>query len=445
MGTASGPWLQAPCLRRRCRAALRSAAVPLLSLLLLPRLAAAEPGIGSPRFKKGIDLHLVVPDTRGELDDWNIVEPGDSGSHIVQHLAVFMVLGLLGVGAWVRSQKLLVRETADRLRRLCFNWLLPAFLLRHIWLCDLDRKLFVVAAWSLVFHSLWSFLSLRAAHALEPKDRQMRGWTMLLGQGAMNSFLYPLLLRNEKFGEKALACAVLWDLGGNMWICQFALFAIAAFFRPGSREPMGSAMPEGLQLGDGMDLDEFAEEEDREHLIAKPNSPTKAALQALSGVFPREILVDALKQPVLVCCVLGFLFNVTGAPLPYIVDGPLWILGEPYKLALYFLVGFYGDHRIGANDLRRIGFALGVRYSISSVIIVTVLLTLPLEPLYRYTIALALLSPTSSYCMHLIGEHGYGEGLLRLTVCAGFVSTLVSTFGQNMLMAIFTSWLPADR
>merc|ERR1711957_930862 len=51
-------------------------------------------------------------------------------------------------------------------------------------------------------------------------------------QGAMNSFLYPLLLKHDLFGERALACAVLWDLGGNMWICQFALFAVAAYFRP---------------------------------------------------------------------------------------------------------------------------------------------------------------------------------------------------------------------
>ena len=34
-------------------------------------------------------------------------------------------------------------------------WPLPAFLLRHIWLCQLDSGLYAVAVWSFVFHGLW--------------------------------------------------------------------------------------------------------------------------------------------------------------------------------------------------------------------------------------------------------------------------------------------------
>jgi len=273
----------------------------------------------------------------------------------------------------------------------------------------------------------------------------MRGWTMLVSQGAMNSFLYPLLLRNERFGEKSLACAVLWDLGGNMWICQFALFAIAAFFRPGAGGPSGDdAIGGGAPARDELELDELMDDEDGEQLLAPRKGPAvaeapRSTLQALSDGIPREIVVDALKQPVLVCCVLGFLLNFAGVPLPLLADTPLWTLGEPYKFSLYFLVGYYGDHRIGSHEVKRMGFALGVRYAISATIIVAVLVLLPMEPIYRYTVALALLSPTSSYIIHLVGEHGYGEGMLRLTVCGGFVSTLVSTFAQSLLMAVFSS------
>eukprot|EP00429_Kryptoperidinium_foliaceum_P138283 CAMPEP_0176287254 /NCGR_PEP_ID=MMETSP0121_2-20121125/53337_1 /TAXON_ID=160619 /ORGANISM="Kryptoperidinium foliaceum, Strain CCMP 1326" /LENGTH=284 /DNA_ID=CAMNT_0017627857 /DNA_START=155 /DNA_END=1009 /DNA_ORIENTATION=+ len=270
---------------------------------------------------------------------------------------------------------------------------------------------------------------------LEPHDRQMRGWTMLMSQGAMNSFLYPLLLGNPAFGEKALACAVLWDLGGNMWICQFALFAIAAFYKP-------TALGDD-RVGKELVSNEGADDEEGESLIAKPavakGGGASAALRTLSDSMPREILMDALKQPVLICCVMGFLMSFFGVPLPTALDTPLWVAGEPYKIALYFLVGFYGEFSLSSEDVTHLKCALGLRYLISGIIMVVVMAFLPFEPIYRNTVALALLSPTSSYTIFLVGEHGYGEAMLRLTVCGGFVSTLMSTIMQNVAIEVFAS------
>merc|ERR1712217_89027 len=154
---------------------------------------------------------------------------------------------------------------------------------------------------------------------------------------------------------------------------------------------------------------------------------------------PKTVLVDALKQPVLRCCVLGFLLNRIGIPLPAIGDTALWFVGEPYKMVLYFLVGFYGDHRINSLEASLLTRALGARYAISIVIIGLAFASLPVELLYRQTIVLVVLSPSSSYLIHLVAEHGYGESLLRLTVCGGFLSTIVSTFLQNFLLGLLDS------
>merc|ERR1719233_1571181 len=87
--------------------------------------------------------------------------------------------------------------------------------------------------------------------------------------------------------------------------------------------------------------------------------------------------------------------------------------------------------------------ALCARYAISAAVIVLVLAILPFEQMYRHTVALAVLSPTSSYLIFLIGEHGYGEALLRLTVCGGLASAIVSTVAQNLLIALLAgSWPP---
>ena len=86
-------------------------------------------------------------------------------------------------------------------KRLRF-WSLPAFLLRHIWLCQLDSGVHVVAVWSFVFHGLWLGASAVVSSILESHDRQIRGWARQMSVGAMNSVLYPLLLRHPGFGER---------------------------------------------------------------------------------------------------------------------------------------------------------------------------------------------------------------------------------------------------
>jgi len=310
-------------------------------------------------------------------------------------------------------------------------WLLPAFLLRHIWLCQLDRSLYAVAVWSLFAHGAWFGLSCQASKLLHRYDRQQRGWTMLMSQGAMNSFLYPLLLGNDKFGEKSLACAVLWDLGGNMWICQFALFAIAAYFKPNS-------------LGDDRDELELSahNQEEGEQLLARTGFSRKLdkIIQPMEDAgIPQEILIDAMRQPILIACVFGFLLNIAGLSLPMVFDTALWLAGEPYKVILYFLVGFYGDHNLGSNDLQHLGQALGIRYAIAGFLIIFVFLVMPFEPIYRYTVALALLSPTSSLVIYLVGENRYDDRLLRLSVCGGFVSTMASSIMQSLLISIVST------
>lgn len=478
---------------RRCSGHRRSLWPLLLFLGSLQQQACGEDPVADAadapeeaptapeRFRRGHDL--AIAGNVEELDDWKPIVPMapasevseslETGSVVLEKAARYvsglLVLGTIGVGVVARIREWLPKNRADNLRTICFIWLLPAFLLRHIWLVQVEKDLYVVAAWSLGFHCLWSALSCRAAQAMEPQDRQMRGWTMLMSQGSMNSFLYPLLLTHDDFGEKSLACAVLWDLGGNMWVCQFGLFAIAAFFKPSSALADGSPLYQKLQAEDLEDL--FLNQMDEENVSTAMNGneedeemeewsePIKEApivpklrelpdsvpptelstLEALAAGFPKEILFTALKQPVLVCSVLGFVFNLAKLPLPVVADTPLWIVGEPYKMVLYFLVGYYGDHKVKSHEVGRMARVLGVRYAVSLTIVVVVAAVLPLTQLYRYTVILALLSPCSSYPLFLVADQGYGEGLVRLTVCCGFASTIFSTFAQNLCLGFMSA------
>lgn len=418
---------------------------------MLATASAQTPSLA--RFSHGVDL-TRPPDTLGQLDDWRLFEPGDQIGLLFSHVSAFVVVFLIGTGVLARTRKAVSPFQADGLRRVCFTWLLPAFLLRHIWLCQLDSGLYAVAVWSFVFHGLWLGASVVVSPILEPHDRQIRGWAMLMSVGAMNSFLYPLLLRHPGFGERSLACAVLWDLGGNMWVCQFALFGIAARFSGKGAVDEQVNRPEY-----GMDGLSNEEEEGEALLPSSYNLDVTREKRQWSGVqgatvdgdtlryfpcMPRSVLMKALRQPVLICCVTGFLLNTAGVPLVASLDILLWSLGEPYKLVLYFLMGFYGDHTLSLGDASLMARVLGLRYALSFGIVALTLLLLPIELMFRQTVALALLSPTSSYLIYLVAEHGYGKDLLRLTVCTGFVSVLMSTLAQTSLIEVFDAAAQGD-
>ena len=54
------------------------------------------------------------------------------------------------------------------------SWPLPAFLLRHIWLCQPDSGLYAVAVWSFVFHGLWLEARAVVSSILEPRSTNTR-------------------------------------------------------------------------------------------------------------------------------------------------------------------------------------------------------------------------------------------------------------------------------
>eukprot|EP00929_Paragymnodinium_shiwhaense_P015195 TRINITY_DN123250_c0_g1_i1.p1 TRINITY_DN123250_c0_g1~~TRINITY_DN123250_c0_g1_i1.p1 ORF type:complete len:428 (+),score=66.15 TRINITY_DN123250_c0_g1_i1:61-1284(+) len=394
------------------------------------------------RFRRGTDLsYIESTPLQANASPADADDVGDFFARALRLLSLPSVLLLIGLGAWLRSCGAFPRATADRCRKACFQLLLPAFLLRHIWQTKLDSELYAVAAWSFLLHGLWFMMSLRMSQLFEPHNAALCGWTMLMTQGTMNSFLYPLLLKHDGFGERSLAVAVLWDLGGNMWICQLALFGIAAYYSPHGHVSQSSDVALEKVCGDPYESCDAS----LSHRLAGFSARGGGLLDGSgylaffedASCMPRSVLMDALRQPILIACVLGFLLNIAAVPLRATVDTVLCVVGEPYKLVLYVLVGFYGDHHFRTGDAAFLGRTLAGRYAISLAIIFFVVICLPMDLTCRQTIALAVLSPTSSYLLHLVAEHGYGDILLRLTVCGTLVSTVVSTLAQHLLMFLF--------
>lgn len=423
---------------RACWWQFAAIAVTLLALGCVAN-GASQSGNANPyaRFKKGTDLTKQVVE---EIDEWQVTGSFSTVTWLIglvfPHAALISMLLLIGGGVACREYDAVPERNIDFVRQLCFKALLPSFLFRRIWLVPIDSSLYGIAAWSLVLHIMWFCLTYVVSGKTMPHDPQLRGWSMLMSQGALLSFLYPVLLHNSHFGDRALACAVLWDLGGNMWIVQGALFAVAAYFEPKSR---GKRRGGGYDDFDGLEADEMDglgdDYDDYSNGLSSLNNSNQ------SGLNPSQVaaIKAALTHPILLGCLTGLFFNLLSMPCPYVVDKLLELVGEPYKVALYFLVGFYGDHKLDREGAGLVATALGTRYAISIAMIMTVWFFVPVDALVRETIVLAILSPCSTLTIYLVAEHNYGEKLMKNTVCCVFFSVLFSTFCQHALVAQFSS------
>eukprot|EP00931_Biecheleriopsis_adriatica_P079422 TRINITY_DN52817_c0_g1_i1.p1 TRINITY_DN52817_c0_g1~~TRINITY_DN52817_c0_g1_i1.p1 ORF type:complete len:374 (-),score=63.72 TRINITY_DN52817_c0_g1_i1:76-1197(-) len=339
---------------------------------------------------------------------------------LLANSTLLSIFGLMGLGVLARRRKWLSVKRADGIRWACFEYLLPAVLLRNIWIAPVDVGLSGIAFWSAVVSVLRFFFLLSLSRVVEPLDKYRRGWLLLMTQGEMLALLYPLLLSTPHLAGRALACCILWDLGGNMWLCQGVLFGIAEhFFEGAPRRPRQSLQVDADDVEAAVDADQAKKE------------------QTTAGNVLRVAWSVATK-PLLHYCFLAFMFNFLGIALPQVLDILLWVLSLPFKPGIYFVVGFYGAaHAISSSDLLEVLQVLLIRYSAAMLLSIAVNCVI-VEPLFSQTITLALFSPVTSNVIHIVAEQGSGDEQLKLTVCTGFASTVISTALQLSLLAWFS-------
>eukprot|EP00933_Yihiella_yeosuensis_P062988 TRINITY_DN66012_c0_g1_i1.p1 TRINITY_DN66012_c0_g1~~TRINITY_DN66012_c0_g1_i1.p1 ORF type:complete len:423 (-),score=59.87 TRINITY_DN66012_c0_g1_i1:314-1582(-) len=340
---------------------------------------------------------------------------------ILQNSAIFSVLALMSLGVLLRRSSLVSDRLADILRRICFKVLLPPLLLRNIWLAKVDDSLYAIAALSVCFHIARFFVSVLIARKLEPFHRMRQGWLIMMTQGEMLAFLFPLLLSTAQLSGRALACCIMWDLFGNMWVCQGALWGVAEHY--GEFKEAAGRHPSPHKGSGDIELAEFDPDLRKSVQATLPSGGSRGtAVRAAWAV---------VTQPLLHYCLIAFALNLGGVPLPKELDGPLWISGSLFKPLMYTVVGFMGaSHALDYSDLQAALQALSMRYVLAALGSIGITIAID-DRVFRSTLILALLSPSTSNVIQIVAETGYGEQQLKRTICTGFISTLVSTFLQH--------------
>merc|ERR1719469_206649 len=124
--------------------------------------------------------------------------------------------------------------------------------------------------------------------------------------------------------------------------------------------------------------------------------------------------------------------------MPEVLDVAMLVVGAPFKPGMYFLLGFYSEFNFDQRDRTRLIWGLGAR-TVVSLVFAAAALALPLKPVFRETIAIALLSPMTSQSVQVVAEIGWGDRLLRLTVASLLVSAVLSSCVQHGLVrCLFT-------
>eukprot|EP00440_Ansanella_granifera_P046707 gb/GFBE01050582.1/.p1 GENE.gb/GFBE01050582.1/~~gb/GFBE01050582.1/.p1 ORF type:complete len:336 (+),score=58.96 gb/GFBE01050582.1/:1-1008(+) len=299
-----------------------------------------------------------LPD--GLHESWILLEV------LLTNSTLLTIFGLMGLGAVARRRNWLTTKSADRIRWVCFEYLMPAVLLRNIWIAPVDVALSAVAVWSAIFHVLRFFVLLMLARLVQPRHRQRQGWILLMTQGEMLALLYPLLLATPHLSERALACCILWDMGGNMWVCQGVLFGIADHYLEG--QPKGRNSGRLLQVAalvaPSKTPSRSLQVEDNDVENGFDDERAKKEVSTFRNA--KSAVCSVITKPLLIYCFIAFVFNFSGLALPQLLDSFLWALSLPFKPGIYFVVGFYGAaHALSMSDLLTVLQALSIRCLVS--------------------------------------------------------------------------------
>lgn len=307
---------------------------------------------------------------------------------------------ILALGLWLQLHCPVWHEHhSTALRKVTFNLLLPCYVLQSMWgASPIDTTLLPVAAYSFATHIIMSVVI--GILFLRVSDRQVRGWLCMSAQGALLSFLYPRLAADSRFGERSVATCLLWDIGGNVWICQGLLWATAAYFAPlcGDR----GVLPD---LDD--DSSHAVREIRTEKIMASLQSSEVAPLrEKASRVSWRPLVLSVLIQPILPAFIIGLLCNLYSVASPQPVATCLHTLGMSFKPCLYLLLGVYSA-KIRPSDvhaMRMVTAAVCVRLMLMGLVASMLWMWLPMSPLPRATLVLAVLSPASTMIMYLCAQ-----------------------------------------
>jgi predicted permease len=351
--------------------------------------------------------------------DYGVVFPIDRidphRMHNTPTVSFAVIVSLVVVGMVLRQASGFHTRYTPFVRRVIFGMLQPLTVLRSAWLARLDPQLSFVAMVSGVVHltlaMFWRWLFSQVKHD------QTRGWLLVSAQGCLMSFLYTTIGTHPKFGEKAVAICLMWDLAGNMWISQGLLYYLAAVHAPKKQAAKAE-----------IDLEEV----ESDALITG-----QSTIDDNSQQMRRLLHVMLLRQPTLPASLLGFSLGIAGVGLSPVLDELLLFSGKGFRYGLYVLLGLYATVSSDVIAKRLIAASLSLRFLIYGLLAVLLWLYLPITDMARTTIAVSVLAPASTQSINLMAEFHYPAEYAEMSATVTTVSVIVAFLIEQAVLSLY--------
>jgi len=352
------------------------------------------------------------------VNDYDVAFPTDRIDarriHATPGVSLTMIVALVSVGMVLRQWPGFHASCTPYLRRWVFGVCQPLNVLRSAWLARLDPQLSFIAIVSCAVHVClavfwrWLFSQVR--------QKQTRGWLLLSVQGSLMSFLYTTVGTHNKFGERALAVCLMWDMAGNMWISQGLLYYLAALHAP-----------KKISKKAEIDLEDV-----------EANGLISGKVLIDEGVKTKKLLhVMLVTQPTLPASLVGLLLGLSGLGMSPATDQVLLVSGKAFRYGLYILLGLYATLSSDLVAKRLIAASLSLRFLVYGLLAVMLWLYLPIGDMARTTIAISVLAPASTQSINLMAEFGYPTEYTEMSATVTTVSVIVAFLIEQAVLSLY--------
>eukprot|EP00427_Karlodinium_veneficum_P013217 CAMPEP_0169063330 /NCGR_PEP_ID=MMETSP1015-20121227/1224_1 /TAXON_ID=342587 /ORGANISM="Karlodinium micrum, Strain CCMP2283" /LENGTH=297 /DNA_ID=CAMNT_0009121653 /DNA_START=81 /DNA_END=975 /DNA_ORIENTATION=- len=135
------------------------------------------------------------------------------------HVLFASFLAMVAVGYCVRRAGIASQGDMEGLRKFVFGIGLPALLLGSTWRMEVTSDVLLSIPVCVFIHSVWAALAYLIHCRRGPQNR---AWFVLTSQGVFLGYVYPFVAASPPdVASRIVGPALVWDLGGNMWMCLF--------------------------------------------------------------------------------------------------------------------------------------------------------------------------------------------------------------------------------
>jgi predicted permease len=142
-----------------------------------------------------------------------------------------------------RQLGLLEEKHIPGLRAAAFNFALPALMLNILWQMNITAEIMLVLVASATTYTLMTALAFAASRLCHPQNR---GLYAMAGTGHALPFVYAALMNSDRFGIESVPVAIMWDVGGNMWVNIIYYAIVGDSYSPASAETEKLSTPEAV-------------------------------------------------------------------------------------------------------------------------------------------------------------------------------------------------------